>query len=437
MKVAVCQIGARRHYAVPVALERAGLLAALYTDGCRDAGLWRWVDRLLPGGLRRGPVGRMLDREVGAVPGERIVNFEAFGLWRAWRGRRHRTAGASLRGYAEANARFNRCVTRYGLGEADAVYVFNAAGREILEHASGRGLHCVVDQTMAPFAVVEPMLAEERQRWEGWEKDVEDASAWRPLAERERAEWDLAERIVCGSEYVADALGQMADVKDRCRVVPHGIEATQPVDAQAAGAEAPAGRPLRVLFAGTLGLRKGVGYLVEAAERLRNEAVEFRAVGPSGIEASAIDRLRRCIEWLGPVPRSHMSEHYRWADVLVLPTLAEGSANVCYEAMAHARPVITTPNAGSVVRDGEDGYVVPIRDAEALAERITALADDRDKLRAMGQRAGQRIGEYTWERYGQELAGALDGGDDPPIPGAMEKDKDQRGRASARTAPSR
>jgi len=93
---------------------------------------------------------------------------------------------------------------------------------------------------------------------------------------------------------------------------------------------------------------------------------------------------------------------------MVLPALAEGSAYVCYEALACGLPVITTPNAGSVVRDGIEGYIVPIRDADALAERIMRLAHNRPLLAEMSNRAVARAEEYVWERWSERLLGAIE-----------------------------
>ena len=102
-----------------------------------------------------------------------------------------------------------------------------------------------------------------------------------------------------------------------------------------------------------------------------------------------------------------MSEHYSWADVFLLPSLCEGSATVIYEALAHGLPVICTPNTGSVVRDGMDGFIVPIRDAATTAARLEQLAGDRELRTWMGANARQRASEFTVAAYGRRLLAAL------------------------------
>ena len=111
--------------------------------------------------------------------------------------------------------------------------------------------------------------------------------------------------------------------------------------------------------------------------------------------------------YLGQVPRSQIQEEFCRADLFVLPTLAEGMALVHLEAMACGVPVITTPNCGSVVRDGIDGFIVPIRDAQALADRMQQLLEDRSLRARMGAAARERARDFTWQRYGERLLDAL------------------------------
>jgi glycosyltransferase involved in cell wall biosynthesis len=102
-----------------------------------------------------------------------------------------------------------------------------------------------------------------------------------------------------------------------------------------------------------------------------------------------------------------MAEHYAWADVFLLPSICEGSATVCYEALAAGLPVITTENAGSVVRDHTEGFIVPIRDASAIVERLETLHRDRALVESMSRAALERSRDFTVKKYGERLLAAL------------------------------
>ncbi|MBM3541772.1 MAG: glycosyltransferase, partial [Alphaproteobacteria bacterium] len=92
------------------------------------------------------------------------------------------------------------------------------------------------------------------------------------------------------------------------------------------------------------------------------------------------------------VPHGEVHALYQDADLFVFPSLHEGSAFANLEAMASGLPVITTLRAGSIVRDGEDGYIVPIRNVDALMARIERLYRDKALRDAMGTSARARRG---------------------------------------------
>lgn len=402
-RILVAQLGARRHYAVPRALHQAGLLERLVTDACAGIAPWRWLDKLLPAQVRPVGLRRLLGRRIPDIPVDRIHGFPLFALSASWERRR---GEAQTDYWARRNACFGRLVVGSGFGAADTVYAYNGAALEIFRAARDRGLRTVLDQTAAPWRWNARLLREEAERWPGWEDRPSEIDQSGRLADREEAEWALADRIVCGSAFAADALAEQGGPAECCAIVPYAGYLTGLASASGPRPVRRDGK-LRVLFVGTLQLRKGIPYLLEARRRLRNEGVTFRLVGPSLLSESAMRELRREMEVVGPVPRSEIAAHYAWADVFVLPTLSEGSANVVYEAMAAGLPVITTPNAGSVIRDGEDGLLVPIRDAGALAGAIERLAMDHGLWEGMGGVGATRLARVVVEDYASALAGEL------------------------------
>jgi glycosyltransferase involved in cell wall biosynthesis len=374
-----------------------------YTDICASKG-WPRLLRLLPRSVLPGSLQRLAERLPEGVPRLRIRAFNSFGIEYARRRSRAFSPPEITATHLWAGRRFCRLVLETGLEGADGVYVFNSAGLEILQEARRRGLAAVVEQTIAPRALERKILAEEHLRFPDWEPAPDEDTGAAEFCAREAAEWAAADMIVCGSEFVRDGVVACGGPAERCRVVPYGVDVGS--DLPRRGKSGATGDPLRVLTVGSVTLRKGSPYVLEAAKLLGSRA-NFRMVGAVEVTPAATTILRRYVELMGPVPRSHMSTHYRWADVLVLPSLCEGSATATYEALAWGLPVVCTRNAGSVVRDGVEGFIVPVREGRAIAEKLEQLHSDRAMLKELSENARARAGFFTTRAYSERLLGVL------------------------------
>jgi glycosyltransferase involved in cell wall biosynthesis len=402
---AVAQLGARMHYAVSRILHRNGCLGRLYTDLLAPARFARALGKLSaapgPAALRR-----MAGRVPPDLPPALITAFPGFGFAYAARLRLATSPAARTAAYLWAGRELCRRVLLAGLDAADSVYTYNTAGLELMQFARRAGLRCVLEQTIAPASVERRLLDREHDRFSTWEPRTPASPESAEYERRERAEWDLADVILCGSDFVREGILAAGGPFDRCVVVPYGVDANRSARPRAGR------RPLRVLTVGTVSLRKGAPYVLETARILSGSAL-FRMVGPIGISVDAQQQLARHVELVGPVPRSEVARHYTWADVFLLPSICEGSATVCYEAMAAGLPVIATPNAGTVVRDGIDGYIVPPGDAPAIAECITRFLCDAALLRTASSQALERAAQFDLDAYGTRLLAALAGAEEP------------------------
>jgi glycosyltransferase involved in cell wall biosynthesis len=396
----VAQIGARRHYAVPRALHHAGLLESFATDACGDVAPWRWFDLYWPTPLRPAALQRVLARRIPDVPPARIRGLTGAILAALWSYRRREPATDA---WARRNAAFCRRAVRMGFGRADTIYAFNGAALELFTAARTYGLRTVLDQTAAPWRWNAALLREERRCWPDWEVRPAEIDESGRLSEREEAEWTLSDQIVCGSQFAADALAESGGPASRRAVVPYPA----PEPSFAASAEDRWARwrsqPLRVLFAGAMQLRKGIQYLWLAKQALGDE-VTVRVIGSSALSEAVMRDLKRSMEILGARPRQEVAHHLAWADVLVLPTLSEGAANVCYEAMAAGVPVVTTPNAGSLVQHGSTGWLVQARDPDALVRALRLLAADPGLAARLAKTARAAMREQTLSRYAEALS---------------------------------
>jgi glycosyltransferase involved in cell wall biosynthesis len=212
----------------------------------------------------------------------------------------------------------------------------------------------------------------------------------------------LADRILVASDYVRQTLLSVGVDPSRIQFVPYGVDTDRFHPATRRDEKI-----FRVLFVGQLSQRKGIKYLLEAWRGLRLPNAELLLAGTLIGSGKGLAPYAGCFRHVSAVPHAEVHRLFAEADVFVYPSLLEGSALAIYEALACGLPVITTPNSGSVVRDGREGFVVPIRDVEGLQERILLLHSNHELRQEMSLRARSRAEEFTWAAYRHRLVAAI------------------------------
>jgi glycosyltransferase involved in cell wall biosynthesis len=212
----------------------------------------------------------------------------------------------------------------------------------------------------------------------------------------------LANRILVGSSFALATFLSQGIPPEKLKVVTYGTD----VATQFTPAESEQKSDIfRILFVGQLTQRKGISYLLRAYERIKGPGTELVLTGRIVGSADAYTPYRHLFRHIGQVAHSELPELFRSAAVFVLPTLIEGMPLVVLEAMACGIPVIVSPNGpGDIVRDGIDGFVVPVRDVNGIAEKLEMLRADPERRRQMGLSARQRALEFSWARYETQAA---------------------------------
>jgi glycosyltransferase involved in cell wall biosynthesis len=108
-------------------------------------------------------------------------------------------------------------------------------------------------------------------------------------------------------------------------------------------------------------------------------------------------------------PHAAVLQLMQTCDVFVLPSIVEGRALVQQEAMACGLPVIATRNAGAddLILDEQNGFLVPIRSPEAIAEKINWFTGNRWRIAGMAIAARKQASDFTWEAYGEAIVAAI------------------------------
>lgn len=264
------------------------------------------------------------------------------------------------------------------------------------------GAVTVLNQVTGHIEAALEIFREEAERAPEFVEGLTAPPAW--IIERCRREALDADHVLVPSEYVRTTLAERGTAPERIAVLPYGVD----IDRFHPQPRRDGGK-FRLLFVGNLSQRKGIKYLLEAVRRLKLPDTELLLVGRIVGSASALAPYADLFRHVPHVPYHEVHRLYADADLFVYPSLHEGSAFATYEALASGLPVIATPNTGSVVRDGADGYLVPPRDVEALMARIEELYRDPGRRAAMAASARQRAEAFTWRAYRERLATLFDG----------------------------
>ena len=384
----VAQEGSRRTYTLPLAFERMGVLRLMYADiWCLHARDWL---RKGSGGLRA-----LSTRHHKGIADGKVVSFSAGAILKKawlhhWGSRLQRQDLGNFycefgRWYA---TRIKKHLERLELDPLRDCFIgFNTNCLELLGFLKERQVRCILDQ-VDPARIEESIIQEEASRWPGWSNG--DATFSEGYWNRIKAEWDLADYVRVSSEWSREALVRQRVSAHKIFVAPLAIELPEslprPIDINTG--------VLKVLYLGSLILRKGVAYLAEAARLLERHNIEFLMAGPVGISERALKTFPANMRLLGRITRDQLKNVYRQAHLFVFPTLSDAFGVTQLEAMSQGLPVIATPHCARVVTHGHDGLIVPARDGAALAEAIARLDGDRHFLHELSANALKTVQKY-------------------------------------------
>ena len=407
-------IGNRNAHQAALALHEAGWLAELWTSfhwtpgGPAERFLPRGLVRLL--GRRTFPAavrGRVRTdpwREIGRMLAPRLPGG-------GWLGRHEIgpcSVDAVFRAMDRRVARRVRTLARRPrAGESlRAVYAYEDGAAATFREARRQGLRCFYDLPIGYWRAGQAIFDEEAEREPAWAATLTGRSDSPAKLARKDEELLGADAVFVASTFTRQTLGSAPGLRASVHVVPYGAPAVGP-EPPAAG-RAPG--PLRVLFVGSLGQRKGLSYLLEAVRRLGGRHVELTLLGQKTVAGCrALDDATRAHRWIPTLPHGEVLAEMARQDVLVFPSLFEGFGLVILEAMSRGLPVIATAHTAGpdVIEDGADGFLVPIRSADAIVEPLETLLSRPDLLVHLKHAARRKAAALDWETHRRRLADAL------------------------------
>jgi glycosyltransferase involved in cell wall biosynthesis len=286
----------------------------------------------------------------------------------------------------------------------DALIALSGAGLKTGKRLQKQGAIFLCDRGSTHQRYQERLVNEEFRRW-GVEPQITRARD--AVFEREVAMYDAADAITVPSSFAARSFIEWGISEHKVHVIPYGVrlEKFHPV------AE-PSSDAFEVLFVGQVGLRKGIPHLLQAFAGVRHPRKRLRVVG--SVQAHIHDLLKQLpqdhVEFLGVQPQAEVARYMSSSHVMVLPSIEEGLALVLGQAMACGCPVIASTNTGAedLFSDGVEGFIISIRDPEALRARIQQLADDPSLQRSMSEAGLRRVRHLGgWRDYGDRWVDLL------------------------------
>ena len=225
------------------------------------------------------------------------------------------------------------------------VYAYEDGALESFRTAKNRGIHCIYDLPIGHWRAAQQIYREEMELQPDWAETLTGLSDSDEKLARKEEELKLAERVVVASSFTEQTL-RGANFTAAVSVIPYGAPAVSQSEI------VPRFGPLRVLFAGSLGQRKGLSYLLQAVESIGRDKVELTLLGrKTALNCVPLEAAVRRHRWIPTLPHQEVLREMQRHDVLVLPSLFEGFGLVILEAMAQGLVVIATAAYGGARSD--------------------------------------------------------------------------------------
>ncbi len=298
---------------------------------------------------------------------------------------------------------FDEKVAKNHLRGIEAFYGYEDTSATTFEAAKRKGMKCLYDLPIMYHQTSRRILTEEAELFPEFKNSLSAAVEPQWRIDRKEQELELADHIFVASTITNNSLLEIGVPQDRITVIPYG----SPCEYYKVYKKKDT--TFRAMFAGLNGARKGIHYLMRAWKELKLKDSELMLVGGVQFPEDWFRKNLDGINYIQNVPHKLLNRYYCQASVFVFPSLVEGFGMVLLEAMACGLPIIATPNTAGpdLIEDGKEGFIIPIRDVEALKEKLEWCSENPEALREMGKAARRKAKQLTWQKYRDELGARI------------------------------
>ncbi|MEK7465646.1 MAG: glycosyltransferase family 4 protein [Patescibacteria group bacterium] len=287
---------------------------------------------------------------------------------------------------------------------ADIFWGWTSFSLHSLREAQKKGAISIIEVGNAPMLEQNRLLKDEYDLV-GWPTKSYELSSPR-LVEKAIQEYKETDYLSVPSLYIKNRFLAFGIPEERIIHIPYGV------DLSAFRQVPKEDKIFRVIFAGGMSLRKGVHYLIQAFTELKLPNSELFLVGGLTEQIKPIfKKYEGHYTWVGHKPQAELYKLYSQGSVFAFPSLDDGFGAVLVQAMACGLPAIASTNTGGpdIIEEGKEGFIIPIKDVEALKEKILFFYKNPQAVVAMGQAAKQRVTSgLTWDDYGDKVFAAFE-----------------------------
>jgi glycosyltransferase involved in cell wall biosynthesis len=276
-----------------------------------------------------------------------------------------------------------------------AVHAYEDCSLWQFQEAKRLGKACIYDMPIGYYPAWEETQAKLARQFVDWVPAGGLPSSRYVRPQQKRQEMELADLVLVPSGFVAETVRAFHPDKVLA-IAPYGVD----LDFWTADSRNRRSEVLRFIYAGQISLRKGLPILLQAWEKAALRCAELQLVGAWHLSADKRVSLPRGVTHVSSLSSEALRDHYRRADVFVLPSFFEGLALVLLEAMACGLPAIaSTASGGADVLTEASGRLLPAGDLDGLVDALRWFDKNRNCVPAMGHAARNVAEQCTWDRY--------------------------------------
>lgn len=392
-KIILSHSGKQHSYHVAKALNDLGYLEKFYTSSYITSGcLQRYFNMTNDQYWSR--------RFVKGVHGVKVESNWRFEFKEILYSKFYGQSEKTLHAVYDRDVNFDRYISsRMPKLKGDIFWGYQGSCLKSLQSAKQEGKLTICEMAAAHAPAAVRILGEEQRLHPEWSDSFDNLEFPSDYYKRLCDEPHQADLVIGASSFTLKTLREDGVEEKKLKYLPLGFELDRIEFSSVVGHVK---RPLRLLYAGRVTQRKGIKYILEALKQFKKADVELHIIGNIHGSGRGLRGYEGMYKLHHAISQYELFKQYHHYDAFILPTVFEGFGLVIVEAMAAGLPAITTPNGigPELIEDGKNGFIVPIRDTQAIVRAITQLLSKSSiELSKMRQAARIAALNFSWDAY--------------------------------------